>query len=1175
MRSHSLTVVSLLSLIFIIPTIGYDGAAEPTVKVTEQIAYAEGMMIVPPGESAWIGITSDSIDTVTGNRPPLPTICQEAVNLSPMWLRIDLIHKFRDLPTQTAEELASLMVNSSDRRFVDEIGFSIAHSTVSSLSDEDFLPEILTHNAELVYERDEDLEYVRILEEKDHTTVEIKTEDGKWNVIPRDIYYWYIVHPRIGDELPTYVDPDYNYATDPPFSRDHGVAPPVGKYWREWLYIHNKSGQPLLKDSLSGSGDVMEAIRSVNGWISGSMEFTSDQERPNQPVRIYQKGIGRCGEYQDMRAAAARIGLIPVICTNNPAEDHVWNEFWMNRWVHWDGSIDRPHMYENGWGKTLSSVWNARGDGLIWSVTGRYSGTCNITVNVSDSGGMPVEGAKVEVLTENFYQEDIKTVTLWGITNQNGSVTLEVGEGRNYWFRVDGGDLGQYPLQIAGPEEVVIGSEEGKEYEIEATLPRSSPELRVSGGIDTDGSGEIADIGFKVDSHITSQSSDFTGGRFDNHQAGGCLDYFLVDERNFNAFRRGLPFSYFEFKERVREVDTLINIGDIENLFLVFSNEYSQWTTKIVRFDIDLAESVFIKVNSPLPNSTHPLGEDLVIRGEAVSSNQFDNVEVSLKGDEWFVATEVNGPGFATWECSIPSDHLEIGDVDVLIRGDDGSHVLTASVPISILDLRAPSIEISSPGNGESFIRGDSVEVIGMASDEDRVFSISLLVDGSEEGYMRLYSQGEKHYRFTMDTGLMDLGSHNMTISSRDPSGNIGNVSVEFHLLEDDPPELVIDSPEDDELISSRTPIEIRGTVSDNTGVASLSLRVDGGRIRDITSSINRSYFNYNWDASDLIDGHHLLTLEASDPAGNSKELDMELLLDGSGPEIDTLDLTQPIIVSEEEAPTIEIEVEDESGISLVEYYLDGEKVGDITRRLSGNMLRADLEGVKDLEHGEHDLMIRAEDILQNPSEVHLDLVVDGVKPSASLTVFPWIFEIGTEFDVSGVIGDDHGIQSAWVEMEGGDRADLEPIDGEFRVVLKTSSVPVGERALSLHCLDLASNSVVVEETILAVTIRTDSDRDGIPDLFEVRYEGMDYLVYDSEMDLDGDGYTNLQEYLGDDRTAGGDDSSDPLDPSSFPKYQDDERSIPVALIIIISSSILLLLTILVIGTILVYRPRS
>jgi len=56
--------------------------------------------------------------------------------------------------------------------------------------------------------------------------------------------------------------------------------------------------------------------------------------------------------------------------------------------------------------------------------------------------------------------------------------------------------------------------------------------------------------------------------------------------------------------------------------------------------------------------------------------------------------------------------------------------------------------------------------------------------------------------------------------------------------------------------------------------------------------------------------------------------------------------------------------------------------------------------------------------------------------------------------------------------------------------------------------------------------IANDDDKDGMPNDWEDRYPCVDRNVYDADEDPDGDGFTNLKEYIG---------GSDPCDPKSVP----------------------------------------
>ncbi|WP_455392382.1 hypothetical protein [[Eubacterium] cellulosolvens] len=68
-----------------------------------------------------------------------------------------------------------------------------------------------------------------------------------------------------------------------------------------------------------------------------------------------------------------------------------------------------------------------------------------------------------------------------------------------------------------------------------------------------------------------------------------------------------------------------------------------------------------------------------------------------------------------------------------------------------------------------------------------------------------------------------------------------------------------------------------------------------------------------------------------------------------------------------------------------------------------------------------------------------------------------------------------------------------------------------------------------------------DSDDDGVPDLWELRYD-LDPEKFDSDLDSDNDTFTNLEEYLGEDNVPGGEDSSNPLNPESIPGDLDADK---------------------------------
>ena len=427
---------------------------------------------------------------------------QAAVARAPVWMQTELSSVLASLEPDKQLLWAELILDTMDP-YVDEVAFAIAHSSVQYLSSEFALPQLILENAYYIYDIAAQLDYVQIIDTGSaagggdyYSTTKYIKKDAfgvlQEVTVPKDIYYWYLVHPKLTDEIPAYIDPNIVESNS---SHSNNIAdPPVGKFWRNYLYNLQQDGYPVLADTLSqcqtlfnrdGSGN--DAIRTLQWWINQNMSFTSNSERPHQPVRIITKRIGRCGEYADLSAAVARLALIPCTSILSSSTDHTWNEFWDEGWVAWEpvnGYIDNPLVYENGWGRVFGTVFEIRSDGLFTPVTDRYSeGLATIRIQVVDSNLLPVDGARVVLgMVDGSIRYDCEQ-----FSDNGGFVTFLVGEGRSYRARTET-SFGVYPEVVGTYAQLVQNTEDGQSYQyifqLAATKPAFVPEI-VSGPTDT------------------------------------------------------------------------------------------------------------------------------------------------------------------------------------------------------------------------------------------------------------------------------------------------------------------------------------------------------------------------------------------------------------------------------------------------------------------------------------------------------------------------------------------------------------------------------------------------------------------------------------------------------------------------------------------------------------------
>lgn len=337
----------------------------------------------------------------------------------------------RNVPAR-AVEFADY-INTVPQKMVDELVFSIAHSGTASLMHGSTWAEVWLNNTETLYHNDAHLDYANIVDYNLGTPDQFSTveywvkEEGCCNLsrheYPPYIYYWWIVHPKGSDELPTFINPRVknsgHFGAEPRWPAGNGT------FWR-WSVFNmadthwpddsalivkypKEENPPLLKDKIAGieylwdgvpyttprlynnSGETARgndglplrpwtkdthAIEVMTHWVESTLALNaqedSDGNRPRQMVRIQFEHNGNCGELGDLTLAASRATLIPYIEVLGIAGDHCYGAFYERGWHqqdnHWSASttiVDNWDLYHYGWNRDWGSLITYRGDGAM------------------------------------------------------------------------------------------------------------------------------------------------------------------------------------------------------------------------------------------------------------------------------------------------------------------------------------------------------------------------------------------------------------------------------------------------------------------------------------------------------------------------------------------------------------------------------------------------------------------------------------------------------------------------------------------------------------------------------------------------------------------------------------------------------------------------------------------
>ncbi|MBN1592763.1 MAG: hypothetical protein JW941_05890, partial [Candidatus Coatesbacteria bacterium] len=199
---------------------------------------------------------------------------EEALEIVPDWLSMDLYDMFTRLSPVDQESYGQLLLSISDPRLIDEVAFTIAHSSKSILSSTD--PDVYVVNAQLLYEVDPIISYADIIDygeagtDPDYYSTIIYTSIVSGATVqyelPLDIYYWYVVHPKLGDEYPSMnPNPSTNQST-------------YGYFWREYLFYNPSEDFDYSIYRIAKYPNMLEE-GDVDGWGPSATGYLADGSR--------------------------------------------------------------------------------------------------------------------------------------------------------------------------------------------------------------------------------------------------------------------------------------------------------------------------------------------------------------------------------------------------------------------------------------------------------------------------------------------------------------------------------------------------------------------------------------------------------------------------------------------------------------------------------------------------------------------------------------------------------------------------------------------------------------------------------------------------------------------------------------------------------------------------------
>lgn len=811
--------VVILSSFFISPGIvdavySLKNSADADEKIVTKLSRE---IEIPAGSSYYVKFFSEKYilegEKIIAHSSGLSDKVKDAIAKSPRWIQRELTRQFHAID---GEGYADLILNAS-KRYVDEIAFSIACSSLGNVPSVDIIKE----NVLSLYENDKWIKYADIVDYDDnqgnyYSTVNywvIENGIEKQFECPKDVYYWYVVHPELSSENAEYI---------------------YGKFWRDYLFNHNDLGYPLFKEKLSEINYLWDcksyfqpghrtwkwsmenhptAIEAVNYWIGKTVPEQAYGSRSGHPNIIAHEHNGWCGELQKIAVAAQRAVLIPSVGICDHGEDHVWWEFYErgwhendNWWADGGGAVDKPDVYAYGWRKNISALFAWKGDDSIYEVTSGYihpEDRKTVRFVVLDRRLQPVDGARItavvsgpkditwlkdkmwdkieelwnrlprlmkgkilQTLYNKFKEryEKIPDITdgviscIWNYTNMGGECTFELGKNRSYLFIIQHGNL-RKPQQLAYNNAIrILPKPKDTTYHI--VFPLLSPRRQKHHNMEMP-SGEILfNISFSTISYQLHESILWIDDE-GVYERDGKIDFFIVDEKNFKKYRNGRRFNCCN---HISGSEDNISISATEkNWYVVFKNN-ARHSNVILNFSVTVETSTTkdgVQIVSPdtsiFDSPVFNVGETVVISGIATDDIflYIDGVphEVTVQGYEWFYE----------WDTSegVPGDYLIMVEC-----GDAQDEIL-----IKLIDAIPPTVKIDTPMNKE-IVEAEILKIAGYACDNLGVERVEVSLNNGEWRE----ATGTEHWSIDWNISSYSLGDHMISARAFD---TVGRISVE------------------------------------------------------------------------------------------------------------------------------------------------------------------------------------------------------------------------------------------------------------------------------------------------------------------------------------------------------------------------------------------------------------
>ena len=477
-----------------------------------------------------------------------------------------------------------------------------------------------------------------------------------------------------------------------------------------------------------------------------------------------------------------------------------------------------------------------------------------------------------------------------------------------------------------------------------------------------------------------------------------------------------------------------VSVGDVISATAIYKNNSD--------FSVTVDD---IMLSARLPIGDNPMQQDYFKSTDNGPYTVAPGQTVEIGGAHIISTDEPSGQYWA---------HAEYIDTAGNVHADATETSFTVLAP----DTTAPAITLTAPVTGTTVHEGDVVDASADASDDVAVSKVEAYVNG-----VLAPVQLTSPYHYLWDTTNVAAGNYDITFKAYDAAGNttLSSASTVTVLPPPDTttPTVSITKPDLNVDIRVGDTSTISASASDDVGVSSVEIYVDGNLLTTLTTSP----YNYDWDTTGVTVGDHSITAKAYDAAGNSETSIARSV--NIVPQPDTIKptvaVTAPIadasIISGDDV-AITIDAADNVAVTAVEIFVDGQPRSEVLSApytLTWNTASSSI--------GDHAISAAAVDAAGNigqtaPLTVHVVPPPDITKPAVSISAPA----DGTSVVVTNTVSitadasDDVGVAAVEFYVDGNLQSTV--TDAPYTYVWDTTGATVGNHSITAKAYDATEN---------------------------------------------------------------------------------------------------------------------